>query len=127
MLKTLSEDRTAADKKFVAGCDPPQAKNPAGGILSKRRANIWVEQAVEAAASAAVAVAVLADAEAEAAVLVAEAVVSAVEAVVLVVVQAEAVLAAVVLAVALEEDIFQDHITDRQDRFSLILVTEEKR
>ncbi len=32
-IKTLREDRTAADKKHVAYCDPPQAENPAGGIL----------------------------------------------------------------------------------------------
>ena len=29
----LREDRTAADKKHVAYCDPPQAENPAGEIL----------------------------------------------------------------------------------------------
>ena len=27
--KKLREDRTAADKKHVAYCDPPQAENPA--------------------------------------------------------------------------------------------------
>ena len=31
--KTLREDCTAADKKPVAHCDPPQAKNLAGEIL----------------------------------------------------------------------------------------------
>ena len=31
--KTLREDRTAADKKHVAYCDPPQAENLAGEIL----------------------------------------------------------------------------------------------
>ena len=29
----LREDRTAADKKHVAYCDPPQAENPASEIL----------------------------------------------------------------------------------------------
>ena len=29
----LREDRTAADKKHVAYCDPPQAENLAGEIL----------------------------------------------------------------------------------------------
>ena len=32
-IKTLREDRTAADKKHVAYCDPPQAENLAGEIL----------------------------------------------------------------------------------------------
>ena len=31
--KTLREDRTAADKKHIAYCDPPQAENLAGEIL----------------------------------------------------------------------------------------------
>ena len=31
--KTLREDRTAADKKYVACCDPPQAENLASEIL----------------------------------------------------------------------------------------------
>ena len=31
--KTLREDRTAADKKHVAYCDPPQAENLASEIL----------------------------------------------------------------------------------------------
>ena len=33
-IKTLREDHTAADKKYVAYCDPPQAENLAGEILS---------------------------------------------------------------------------------------------
>ena len=33
--KTLREDRTAADKKHVAYCDPPQAENLASEILFK--------------------------------------------------------------------------------------------
>ena len=32
-IKTLREDRTAADKKHVAYCDPPQAENLASEIL----------------------------------------------------------------------------------------------
>ena len=36
-IKTLREDRTAADKKYVAYCDPPQAENLAGEILFKKK------------------------------------------------------------------------------------------
>ena len=32
-IKKLRKDRTAADKKYVAYCDPPQAENLAGEIL----------------------------------------------------------------------------------------------
>ena len=32
-IKKLREDRTAADKKYVAYCDPPQAENLACEIL----------------------------------------------------------------------------------------------
>ena len=32
-IKKLREDRTAADKKYVAYCDPPQAENLASEIL----------------------------------------------------------------------------------------------
>jgi len=32
----LRKDRTAADKKYVAYCDPPQAENLASEILSHR-------------------------------------------------------------------------------------------
>ena len=35
--KTLREDRTAADKKHVAYCDPPQAENLACEILFYNR------------------------------------------------------------------------------------------
>ena len=35
-IKKLRKDRTAADKKYVAYCDPPQAENLASEILSHR-------------------------------------------------------------------------------------------
>ena len=36
-IKKLREDRTAADKKYVAYCDPPQAENLASEILFYRK------------------------------------------------------------------------------------------